>query len=176
MRMRSLLAVPMLAAAAALTAGTVSGATGGGCSSGTTIKTDSYIFALSIGPVEAMYTPAQVAAKHPMTGEVMLSGSMTAMTMSSSERHLEVHICTTGGTVITNAHPTISVTDAKMGMPTKVPVVVMQGVTAGKSDLHYGNNVALTAGEKIAVKVTLKGQSAVFHTTVAKAHSAMAMG
>ncbi len=46
----------------------------------------------------------------------MLSGSMTSgmagMTMSpSGERHLEVHICTSGGAVYTKGHPTIVIDD-----------------------------------------------------------------
>ena len=46
------------------------------CSSGKIAKAGHYVFALSIGPYEAMYTPAQVKAKHPTDGEVMVSGKM----------------------------------------------------------------------------------------------------
>ena len=144
----------------------------GGCGSGQIVKTKSYVFALSIGRTETMYTPAQVRTKHPTDGEVMLSGKMVTgmagMDMGGqSQRHLEVHICTTGGAVVTGAHPTIVVQDPKASsMTMSVPVAVMQGVGEGTSDLHYGNNVDLTPGHKITVTVTLKGQRAVFHTTV----------
>src|SRR5437867_216065 len=59
-----------------------------------TKTTKSYVFKLSIGMSEQMWTPAQVKAKHPTSGEVMLMGSMMSggMSMGSSQRHLEVHI------------------------------------------------------------------------------------
>lgn len=171
----------VLAAAGALAVAAGSATAGRGavvpCSSEQIVKTTSYVFALTIGPVETMYTQAQVRAQHPKTGEVMLSGQMTGgmagMTMSTKGmRHLEVHICTRGGAVVTNAHPTIVVTDSTAkSMPTTVPIVKMEGVTEGAPDLHYGNNVTLAAGHRVTVTVTLQGQKAVFHTTVS--HSSM---
>ena len=146
-----------------------------GCSSGQIVKTKSYVFALDIESVQQMYTEAQVKAEHPKTGEVMFSGAMSTMNMSSAgERHLEVHICTRGGVVVTGAHPTIVVDDpsAKTMMMT-VPIVTMEGIGEGKADYHYGNNVDLTSGAHITVTATLNGQRAVFHTTVSK--TAMSM-
>src|SRR5579871_4672669 len=111
--MRAFTALPLATLVAALLVVGLSidsaAAMGTACSTGQVVKTKSYVFALSIGPVETMYTPAQVRAKHPKSGEVMLSGTMAAMHMSSSERHLEVHICTSGGAVVTGAHPTIEI-------------------------------------------------------------------
>lgn len=150
-------------------------AAGAPCSSGQVLKSASYVFALAIGPLEQMYTPAQVAAKHPTSGEVMLSGTMSGamagMGMSpSGERHLEVHICTSGGKVVTGAHPTIVVEDpAAKTMATRVPIATMEGVGEGSADYHYGNNVALGAGHHITVTVTLGGQKVVFHAVVPKA-------
>ena len=134
------------------------------CSSGTIVKTPSYVLALQIGPVETMYTPAQAKAKHPTSGEIMLAGKMVGgmagMDMGSgSQRHLEVHICTPSGKVVTGAHPAITVNGAM------VPVAVMEGVGEGTADLHYGNNVNLEPGQKVTVVVTLAGQKAVFHKT-----------
>jgi len=174
---RILVASSMLAVLAAAAQGAAAGATAGHCSSGQVVKTRSYVFALSLGPVETMYTPAQAASKHPKSGEVMLSGAMTSgmagMTMSTAgQHHLEVHICTPSGAVVTGAHPNIVVSDpASKTMTMAVPVAVMEGVGEGVADLHYGNNVTLTAGHHITVTVTLKGQRAVFHTTVP--HSSM---
>ena len=122
----------------------------GTCSSGQIVKTQSYVFALSIGPDETMYTPAQVKAKHPKSGEVMLcrqDGRRDGRDDDGggTQRHLEVHICTPAGKVVTGAHPAITVETATM-----VPVRrVMEGVDEGASDLHYGNNVNLTAGHKV---------------------------
>jgi len=139
----------------------------GACASGTVVRVSPYVFALSIGPAETMYTPAQAKAKHPTSGEVMISGKMVGgmagMDMGSgSQRHLEVHICTTGGKVVAGAHPSITVNGVM------VPVAVMEGVREGAADLHYGNNVDLKAGQKVKVVVKLNGKTAVFDTTVAK--------
>jgi hypothetical protein len=180
MRIRSLMLTPALTAAAALLAGGAHAMTGA-CSSGQVLKSKSYVFALAIGPLAQMYTPAQVKAKHPKSGELMLSGAMSGgmsgMGMSSAgERHLEVHICSAGGAVVTGAHPTIVIDDPKAAtMTTSIPIATMEGVTAGASDYHYGNNVALTAGHAITVTVSLKGQMVVFHTVVPKA-TTMSMG
>ena len=147
----------------------------GSCSSGQIMKTGPYTFALTIGPAEQMYSAAQVKAKHPKSGEVMLSGTMAAMSMGGSTRHLEVHVCTSSGAVVMGAHPTIMVDDpmAKT-MMMSVPIATMEGIGMGSSDYHYGNNVDLTAGHHVTVTVTLNGHHAVFHTTVPKA-GAMSM-
>jgi hypothetical protein len=170
---RTRLGFACVAALAALAASVQeSVAASGSCSAGQVAKTKSYVFALSIGPVETMYTPAQVKAKHPKSGEEMLSGQMTGgmagMTMPmTGQKHLEVHICTPAGAVVQGAHPKIVVSDpASKQMAVAVPIAVMEGVTEGASDLHYGNNVTLASGHKITVTVTLNGQQAVFHTTV----------
>ena len=145
-------------------------AASGSCASGTVAKQGPYVFALSIGPTEAMYTPAEVKSKHPKSGEVMLAGKMVGgmagMDMTTGpQRHLEVHICKTGGQVVTGAHPTITVDGAM------VPVAVMEGVGEGVADYHYGNNVSLKTGQKVTVVVKLNGQTATFHATVPKSAS-----
>jgi hypothetical protein len=170
--MRNLLLAATVAAlaTAALGAGGAV-AKSGSCASGTVARQGPYVFALSIGPMETMYTPAQVASTHPKSGEVMLAGKMVGgmagMDMTTGpQRHLEVHICkTAGGQVVTGAHPTITVNGAM------VPVAVMQGVGEGVADYHYGNNVNLKTGQKVTVVVKLNGQTAVFHATVPKSTS-----
>jgi hypothetical protein len=142
----------------------------GPCASGTVAKQGPYVFALSIGPMETMYTPAQVKTSHPKSGEVMLAGKMVGGmagmdTTTGPQRHLEVHICKTGGQVVTGAHPTITVNGAM------VPVAVMEGVGEGVADYHYGNNVNLKPGQKVTVVVKLNGQTAIFKTTVSKSTS-----
>jgi hypothetical protein len=134
--------------------------------------TKSYHFKLSIGMSEQMWTPAQVKAKHPKTGEEMLMGSMSsAMSMHGSQRHLEVFILSRStGKPVAGAHPTISALDTsvKNAMPIKVPVAEMEGVLAGSADLHYGNNVTLVPGHAYAVTVVLNGQRAILHATAPK--------
>ena len=119
-----------------------------------------------------MYTPAQVKAKHPKSGEVMVSGQMMGMHVSmSSQRHLEIHICSrSSGKVVTGAHPLITFEDqtAKSMKMTMVPVAAMYGIKQGPSDYHYGNNVTVTAGHSYEDTVKLNGQTARFKTKVAK--------
>lgn len=137
-----------------------------------TVTTANYVFKLTLGMPEQMWTPAQVKVKHPTTGEVMLMGTMGgAMAMGGSQRHLEVHITSRGtGKVVIGAHPTISAIDtmAKNAMTIKVPVAEMQGVSAGTADLHYGNNVHLVGGHVYKVTVTLNTDRALFHVTAPK--------
>lgn len=138
-----------------------------------TTSTKSYVFKLSIGMSERMWTPAQVRAKHPKTGEVMVMGSMGgAMSMGGSERHVEVHITSRAtGKVVVGAHPSIYVvdTEVKNAMSIKVTVAAMQGVLSGAADLHYGNNVRLVAGHAYNVTITLKGERTVFRMKAPKA-------
>ena len=146
---------------------------GCGAAAGTRIAvTASYRFALRIGATEKMYTPSQVRTMHPKDGEVMLRGSMSmgGMSMGPSMRHLEVQICAQKTrVVITNANPTIVVTDnTDKGMATKVPVAVMEGIGEGVADLHYGNNVMITGGHRVTITVSLEGERAVFHLTMPK--------
>ncbi len=150
-RVRLSLAVVLAAAfAAAFANGAL--AMGGSCSAGQVVKTGSYVFALRIGPTEQMYTAAQVKAKHPKTGEEMLSGKMAMNAMSrmnmgsGNPRHLEVHICNTHGAVVMGAHPTITVVDTSTKAMTmaSVPIATMEGIGMGSPDYHYGNNVELT--------------------------------
>ena len=144
-----------------------------GTQSPQTKSTSSYVFKLSIGMAERMWTPAQVRSKHPKTGEVMVMGSMGgAMTMGGSERHVEVHITArAGGKVVMGARPTINAidTNVKNAMMIKVPVAAMQGVISGAADLHYGNNVQLVAGHTYKVTITLKGERTTFQMKAPRA-------
>jgi hypothetical protein len=68
--------------------------------------------------------------------------------------------------VVVNANPTIVLTDnTAHGHPKKLPVAVMQGIGAGRADLHYGNNVAMPHHHRYRIAVTCNGQRATFHIT-----------
>lgn len=130
--------------------------------------TPSYRMVLRIGASEKMYTLAQVKKLHPKTGELMTGGAMTTgmtgMAMNGTMRHLEVQICSRStGAVLTDANPTITVVDSTAKRTTKVPVAKMRGVDAGIEETHYGNNLDLTGGHTLVVKVTLKGEQALFN-------------
>jgi hypothetical protein len=134
--------------------------------------TATYKLTLTVGPVEKMYTAAEVKAKHPTSGEVMVGGSMNDhamtmedMSMSGADRYLEVHVASrTTGKVVTNVRPSITLTDrSAMGgtaMSQKVNAMAMQGIGEGIADLHYRDNVKLTAGHVYNVVVTVKGEKA----------------
>ncbi len=63
---------------------TATGAAAVAADTGAKTTTKSYVFKLSLGMPEHMWTLAQVKAKHPTTGEVMLMGSMGgAMSMGA---------------------------------------------------------------------------------------------
>jgi hypothetical protein len=134
--------------------------------------TATYKLTLDVGPVETMYTQAELKAKHPTRGEVMVGGSMAMgdMSMSGANRHLEVHVASRStGKVVTNAQPAIVLTDTtsmgRMTMAQKVNAMAMQGIGEGIADLHYGDNVKLTAGHVYKVVVTVKGEKATFSFT-----------
>jgi hypothetical protein len=132
-----------------------------------TATTATYKLTLNVGPVETMYTQAEVKAKHPTSGEVMVGSSMGGgMPMGAANRHLEVHVVSRAtGKVVTNAEPTITLTDANamgMGKAQKVNAMAMEGIGQGVADLHYGDNVKLTAGHVYKVVVAVKGEKATF--------------
>ena len=157
-RVASLLAVAALLTATVASAATIT----------REAKTKSYALTLTIGPLEKMYTQAQVKAMHPKTGEMMMDGSMgSGMSMGKGTRHLEVHIHSRAtGEMVTNVRPTIGLHDktamSGMNMTVKVPVMAMTGVHEGMSDLHYGNNVPLTTGHVYEVVVTVNKETATF--------------
>ena len=130
--------------------------------------TASYRLTLAVGPTEAMYTAAEVKAKHPKSGEVMVGDAMSTggMSMKGVNRHLEVHLVSRKtGKVVADAKPAIVLDDESgmgMGMNEKVNAMAMEGIGAGVADLHYGDNVKLTAGHVYKVVVTVWGEKATF--------------
>jgi hypothetical protein len=130
--------------------------------------TASYSLTLSVGSKETMYTAAEVKAKHPTSGEVMLDDSMAmgGMSMGAGNRHLEVQVKSRNTNRVLSLMPSITLTDTSamsgMAMADKLHVMAMYGVAEGMSDLHYGNNVKLTAGHMYKVVVTVKGERASF--------------
>jgi hypothetical protein len=144
-----------------------------------TATTQRYSVVLGVAPMQNMYTPDQVKTQHPTDGEVMFSGrmvmppgggdghSMPGMSMPPSAppgwRHLEVHIYDRPSDhVVNDANPVITVLDTRTGKETNVPIVTMQGITAGPSDFHYGNNVFLPSGDSYKATVRVGADTATF--------------
>ena len=121
-----------------------------------------------------MYAPAQVKAKHPKSGEVMLGGEMAMMGAARPGRPSTTSRSTSASRTArlrrsSSRRSSIDDPKAMMGMErSTLPVAIMQGVGEGIADYHYGNELALTPGHAITVTVTVKGQRAVFHAKVPK--------
>jgi hypothetical protein len=133
--------------------------------SGNVATTASYRMALDIGKQEEMYLPSEVKARHIKEGEIMLGGEMSMigkLPAGSRIYHVEVHICTKSGAVVTKLKPVITVGGAAL------PAAIMVGIGEPLSDYHYGNDMVLKPGAPVTVKVTVKGEHAVFHATVPK--------
>ena len=140
-----------------------------------TQSTQSYTILLQVVSPQSMYTPEQVKQENPTEGEVMFAGTMVmppgmgSMSMSTSSypagwRHIEVHIYDRStNSVIANASPVMTVSDDQSGQATTVPIVTMQSVVEGASDLHYGNNAYLPSGHSYTLTVTVAGETATFH-------------
>lgn len=162
------LAVVTIATASCGGSGGSSASTRVGCSpSGAAASANSadYRYVLSVGPTEEMYSRSQVTASHPKTGEVMLNGAMS-MAQGPGAQHLEVHICSRhGGDVVVGAPPSITVTDVTANITAAIPVATMQGVTAGQSDRHYGNNIEVPTRHSFVVHVGFGGQQATLRFT-----------
>jgi hypothetical protein len=128
--------------------------------------TRSYRYALRLGAPENMYMPYQVRANHPKHGEAMLRGTMSgspSLLTGGPIRHLEVQICTRRtSAVVTHAKPRISVVDETTGRTRKLPVAVMEDISVGAADLHYGNNIAMSPKHRYLVSVTWGGQPVEF--------------
>ena len=127
-----------------------------------------YVVLAMVERSQAMYTPAQVKAKHPKAGEVMLSGGSmgagaTGMAAAKSTRHLEVKICSRRTGRVVSGHPKISLQDLSMSKAAAraVPAAAMKGIGESGRDLHYGNNVPIVAGHDYALAVRIGGERAV---------------
>jgi hypothetical protein len=141
-------------------------------------STNSYNLTLEVGPLQPMYTPAQVSSRHPRAGEVMYTGqmvmppgmagmeSMAGMTAPPTWHHLEVHFYDrTTGYPVRGLDPAITITDLGSGQAQTVPIVTMQGLTEGARDFHYGNNVELPTG-RYRVTAAARDETGTFDITV----------
>jgi hypothetical protein len=177
-RFRTPIAAALVAVGAATvgaTSETIAATSPCGASAGATRQTKDFTFTVSIGKEQAMYTRAEVRAKHITHGEVMLAGRMApgmnmgpGMRMAEQTRHLEVHICSrTTGQPVQAPQPTITVTDlSNPGKKTLVPIAVMYDTAVGRSDIHFGNNVLVIPGHRVRIDVTEAGERLSFVATV----------
>lgn len=175
-RVARLFSVPLLCASTLLGGHVARAAMGMG---GSTVKESAlagpYRLALQIGPLENMYTQAQAKQKHPMSGEVMLGGTMAMGGMGGPmpNHHLELHVYNRAtGTVVASAMVAITIRTAAGKLLERPPIAEMRGVTSGVSDTHFGNNVALKDGH-YRVDVQVDSARASFMVTLGAAKTKM---
>jgi hypothetical protein len=135
-------------------------------------ETPHYQMELTVGPVERMYTQFQAARLKPKEGEVIMSGHMAPMSVTSSTptgvgmRHLELQVTNKDdGSPVPNAKVSITIIDSMSTQPVIVPVAVMHGVDEDETMLHYGNNVMLSPGHHRVI-VTVNGDRATFDVNI----------
>ena len=138
-------------------------------------ETQRYRLVLQIGSAETMYTAAEAKAKHPTSGEIMLSGKMAGMPAMDhtvpgmmpvpQARHVELHIYARDtGKPVAEARVSITLTGADKKRHA-VPMARMYGVAEGLEDVHFGNNMSISAGS-YTVDATVNGEPAHFAVTV----------
>jgi hypothetical protein len=147
-------------------------------------ETPHYRLELDVGRPEQMYSAAQAARMHPISGEVMVTGTMSGPmpgmsgtsgmsggqggmgAMPMDWRHLELHVIDKAtGTAVEYAAVRITVTNTATGKRVDVPISQMYGVKEGFADWHYGNNVSMPAGS-YTVACEVNGEQATFHVTI----------
>jgi hypothetical protein len=102
----------------------------------------------------------------------MLAARAGKSKMQTCNHHVEVHVHTRKtGKIVTNAKVAISLQGQGMHgstMMITVPIMAMEGMKAGPSDFHYGNNIYAAPG-KYAVHVTVNGVKANFSVSLSGA-------
>jgi hypothetical protein len=72
---------------------------------------------------------------------------------------VEAHIYDVStGLAVTDAVPSILLTNRSTGEVTVVPPTLMQDVNIGELDRHFGNNVYVSPNSDISVKVSVHGE------------------
>jgi hypothetical protein len=114
--------------------------------------TASYVVVVNVLPGEAMFTAAQIKAEHPAVAELALHGAINPVGVAV--RHVEAHIYDrVTGLPNPDLHPTIVVVNRTTGERVEVPATLMQDVNIGVRDVHYGNNVAISAGGDLSLTI-----------------------
>ncbi|MDP1876054.1 MAG: hypothetical protein Q8M17_00645 [Actinomycetota bacterium] len=137
------------------------------------VDTAGYRMVLAVGEPEAMYTQDEVDANSPMSGELMVAGTMMDPgTAGASDgdmmsgnaagtRHVEVAICDLAtGAMVTGADVTMMVAVGGAAAQA-MPVAEMRGLDEPATQNHYGNNVPMTSGSHM-VTFTVNGQMGTF--------------
>jgi len=116
--------------------------------------TADHIVVVNVLPGEEMFSRAEAEQEHPVVGELTLEG--TGSPLADNSRHVEAHIYDRAtGLPITSVVPTIEVTNRTTGEVFEVNPVRMQDVVTGAPDVHFGDNISISGGSDITVRVSL---------------------
>ena len=109
--------------------------------------TADYKLELWIGPPANMLMMCQVTGS-AASGEVMVAGQMSPMSMTGNTYHLELHVYNvkTGATEVVPIDSVGITVTSPSGMKTNIPNSEMFDISQGPTDFHYGNNLQLAAG------------------------------
>jgi hypothetical protein len=138
--------------------------------------TADYKIELGIGPTANMLMMCQVTSS-ATSGEVMIAGQMSPMSMTGNTYHLELHVYnikTGTAEVVPIDSVGITVTNSS-GTKTTIPVAEMFDIGQGPTDFHYGNNVQLTAGT-YTVDSNIGSENASFNVTISAMSPGMSTG
>lgn len=137
--------------------------------------TGPYKLKLIIGSAETMSMSMHGKASERMIGgknatcdmsmHMAMLAEIDKSKMQTCNHHVEVHVYVKKtNKVVTNAKVAISLQGQGMHggtMMITVPIMTMEGMKAGPSDFHYGNNIYAAPG-KYTVHVTVNGAKANF--------------
>jgi len=113
-----------------------------------------YFVVANVLPGEQMFTRAQADAQHPIEGELIVSG--LGNPLGVNVRHVEAHIYDRiTGLPLSDITPSIEILNRTTGERIEVAPALMQDVTLGKPDLHYGNNVIVKGDSDLTLTVTI---------------------
>ena len=123
-----------------------------------------------------MLMMCQVTSSAP-SGEVMVAGQMSPMSMTGNTYHLELHVYNikTGATEVVPIDTVGVIVTSPSRTKTNIPISEMFDISQGATDFHYGNNLQLTAGN-YTVYTNVGSERALFNFPISAMLSGMSSG
>ncbi len=116
--------------------------------------TDEHLVIVNVLPAERMYTQDEFDHEHPTVGELALHGDGSPM--GSQGRHVEAHLYDRAtGLPVAEPIPVLELIRHDTNEVVPIGSVLMQDVSIGAPDIHFGDNVQLPGGIAITVRVDL---------------------
>jgi len=141
-----------------------------------TATTTNYRLELDIGPPADMLMMGQGTGS-ATSGEVMLGGQISPMSMTGHTYHVELHVfdIKTGATEVVPINSVNIIVTSPSHIKTTVPIAEMFDIAQGPTDIHYGNNIELTAGD-YAVYTSVGSENMLFSIPISALPSGMSPG